>query len=100
MLTITDEAKAELQNVLEQNPGKSLRLVMAGFGCGGPSLGLTLDESNDDDTQQNINDIDVLLDPQVVRFADDQVIHFVQDGFTITPKDGGGCGSSCGGCGS
>jgi len=32
MLTITDEAKAELQNVLEQNPGKSLRLVMAGFG--------------------------------------------------------------------
>lgn len=32
MLTITDEAKAELQNVLDQNPGKSLRLVMAGFG--------------------------------------------------------------------
>jgi Fe-S cluster assembly iron-binding protein IscA len=32
MLTITDEAKAELENVLEQNPGKALRLVMAGFG--------------------------------------------------------------------
>lgn len=32
MLTITDEAKVELKNVLEQNPGKSLRVVMAGFG--------------------------------------------------------------------
>ncbi len=32
MLTITDEAKAELQSVLQQNPGKSLRVVMAGFG--------------------------------------------------------------------
>jgi hypothetical protein len=32
MLTITDEAKNELQNILEQNPGKSLRVVMAGFG--------------------------------------------------------------------
>lgn len=63
-------------------------------------MGLTLDESSDDDTQQTVNDINVLLDPQVVRFADNQVIHFVQDGFTITSKDGGGCGSSCGGCGS
>ncbi len=32
MLTITDDAKAELLNVLQQNPGKSLRVVMAGFG--------------------------------------------------------------------
>ncbi|MDD2557357.1 MAG: hypothetical protein RBR43_04355 [Desulfuromonadaceae bacterium] len=64
-------------------------------------MGLTLDESNEDDTHQQVNEIDVLLDPQVVRFADDQVIHFVQDGFTITSsKSGGGCGSSCGGCGS
>ncbi|MDY0212248.1 MAG: hypothetical protein RBR06_04540 [Desulfuromonadaceae bacterium] len=63
-------------------------------------MGLTLDESNEDDTRQQVNEIDVLLDPQVVRFADDQVIHFVQDGFTITSKSGGGCGSSCGGCGS
>ncbi|MFA5701718.1 MAG: hypothetical protein WC913_10615 [Desulfuromonas sp.] len=61
---------------------------------------MTLDESNEDDTRQQINEIDVLLDPQVVRFADDQVIHFVQDGFTITAKSGGSCGSSCSGCGS
>jgi Fe-S cluster assembly iron-binding protein IscA len=32
MLTITDEARDELKTVLEQNPGKSLRVTMAGFG--------------------------------------------------------------------
>ncbi len=32
MLTITDEARAELKTILEQNAGKSLRVTMAGFG--------------------------------------------------------------------
>ncbi len=32
MLTITDEASKELKEVLAQNPGKSLRVTMAGFG--------------------------------------------------------------------
>lgn len=32
MLTVTDEARSELKNILEQNPGKSLRITMAGFG--------------------------------------------------------------------
>jgi len=32
MLTITDEASKELKDVLGQNPGKSLRVTMAGFG--------------------------------------------------------------------
>ncbi|MCK9172225.1 MAG: hypothetical protein RBR03_04325 [Desulfuromonas thiophila] len=59
---------------------------------------MTLDESTDGDTQKTINEIEVLLDPQVIRFTDDQVIHYVQDGFTITSSKGGGCGSSCGGC--
>ncbi|MBN2644593.1 MAG: hypothetical protein JXR59_03855 [Desulfuromonadaceae bacterium] len=63
-------------------------------------MGLTLDEATDQDTQKTINDINVLLDPQVARFAGDQVIHYVQDGFTITPKSGSSCSSSCSGCGS
>lgn len=100
MLTITDEARTELKSILEQNDGKSLRVTMAGFGWGGPSLGLTLDESTDEDKVVTVNEVEVLLDAQVVRFADDQVIHYVQDGFTITSKEGSGCGSSCGGsCG-
>ncbi len=32
MLTITDDAKRVLQEILQQNPGKSLRVTMAGFG--------------------------------------------------------------------
>ena len=100
MLTITDEARDELKVVLEQNSGKSLRVTMAGFGWGGPSLGLTLDEATDKDKVLTVNEIEILLDAQVERFADDQVIHFVQDGFTITAKGGSSCGSSCGGsCG-
>jgi len=59
-------------------------------------LGLTLDEATAEDKVVTVNEIEVLLDGQVVRFADDQVIHFVQDGFTISAKDGGGC-DGCGG---
>lgn len=63
-------------------------------------MGLTLDESTEEDKVVTVNEVEVLLDAQVVRFADDQVIHYVQDGFTITSKEGSGCGSSCGGsCG-
>ncbi|WP_282755709.1 hypothetical protein [Desulfuromonas thiophila] len=32
MLTITDDAKRVLQEILQQNPGKFLRVTMAGFG--------------------------------------------------------------------
>lgn len=32
MLTVTDEARNELKNILEQNPGKYLRVTVAGFG--------------------------------------------------------------------
>ena len=98
MLTVTDEARNELKNILEQNPGKSLRVTMAGFGWGGPSLGLTLDESTDEDKKLVINEIEILVDAQVERFTDDQVIHFVQDGFTITSTNGGSCGSCSGSC--
>lgn len=63
-------------------------------------MGLTLDESTEQDKRLTANEIEVLVDPQVARFVDDQVIHFLQDGFTITSAKGGGCGSSCGGsCG-
>ncbi|MDY0191211.1 MAG: hypothetical protein RBR22_10800 [Desulfuromonas sp.] len=63
-------------------------------------MGLTLDEATAEDKVVTINEIEVLLDAQVSRFSDDQVIHFMQDGFTISSKNGSSCGSSCGGsCG-
>ena len=63
-------------------------------------MGLTLDESTVEDKVLTIKEIEVLLDAQVARFADDQVIHFVEDGFTISSTNSSGCSSSCGGsCG-
>ncbi len=32
MLTITDAARDEIKTILEQHPGKLLRVTMAGFG--------------------------------------------------------------------
>ena len=61
-------------------------------------MGLTLDESKDEDKKLVLNEIEILVDAQVERFTDDQVIHYVQDGFTITSTNGGSCGSCSGSC--
>lgn len=63
-ITITDSAK---QKIIEASKGTdfkqpALRLVFSGIGCGGPRLGLALDESdNTKDTVVVANEISVIM---------------------------------------
>ena len=84
MLEITDEAKDKLQEILNDNLGKHLRIVIAGVGWGGPKLGLALDEPNENEEITQINGIDVLISDEVKPFANRNIIDY------LNPPDGEG----------
>ena len=94
-MKVSDAAKAALEPILAQNPGKLLRIVFEGFGWGGPRLGLTLDESNENDTVLNANGIDLLVEKRLVSFLEDQLIDFLDNergqGFSISREYGSSC---------
>ena len=50
IIDLTDSAKGQLTKVKsEKNSEKPLRIYIAGYGWGGPSFGLALDDLKDDD---------------------------------------------------
>jgi iron-sulfur cluster assembly accessory protein len=104
MITITDKAAEEIQNVLKEQ-GKEdhgLRIFIAGMGCSGPAYGMALDkEPKEEDEVFDANGIKVLLDKQFSDYMDGAVVDYIDNdghsGFIINnPKvQAGGC-SSCG----
>jgi Fe-S cluster assembly iron-binding protein IscA len=95
MIKITDAAKDKLKEKLTGHPGKYLRIMTQGFGWGGPKLGLTLDESKENEKPQQINGMDVLVDDFAAAVAGDSTVEWVESPyggyFTITPDSGIGC---------
>jgi len=63
MINITENAKKEIPEVLKKYSGMMLRVIFSGFGWGGPSLGLTLDEPNKEEIFR-YDGIDILIDEQ------------------------------------
>lgn len=94
VLNITDLAKDKINEVLKENPGKHLRIVIQGMGWGGPRLGLALDEPNDKETIQ-VNGIDVLVSDSVKRYVDRNTIDYNDSawgrGFKISRAGYSGC---------
>jgi len=91
LLEITDTAKDKLQEVLDKNDGKHLRVVIASVGWGGPKLGLALDEPNENEATTQINGIDVLISDEVKPFADKNKIDYLKlpdgEGFVISTPE-------------
>lgn len=87
MISITDIAKEKIEEVLQSNPGKYLRIVIDGFGWGGPRLGLALDELNDSEAPVQVNGLEVLISDKVKGFADGSMVDYTKssygEGFTI-----------------
>ncbi len=63
MINISEEAKIEIPKTLKKYPGKMLRVIINGYGWGGPKLGLALDEPRKKETH-TYNDIDILIDEE------------------------------------
>ena len=94
MVQITDTARDKIQEVLDQNAGKYLRIFVDGAGWGGPRMGMALDEPEDNEQSVSVNGIDVLIADFAQPFVDGTTIDYVRqpqgEGFIITGA-GGGC---------
>ena len=93
MLTITETASENFKQILAENPGKSLRVVFEGFGWGGPSLGLVLDELKNEEETVEVNGIDLAIAEQVLPYTKGCKIDYISNahgqGFAIVPEHGG-----------
>ena len=94
MISITDLAKEKIEEVLQSNPGKYLRLIIQGYGWGGPQLGLALDEPRGSEVPVEVNGLGVLIADKVKGYVDGSVVDYIKssngEGFAIR-----GGGSSC-----
>jgi Fe-S cluster assembly iron-binding protein IscA len=70
MIEISDEVKIKIREILDQNPGKCLRIDLEGDGCAGPYLGVSLAVPEENETMTRVNGIDILIPEQVKRYAE------------------------------
>lgn len=113
MLEVTEMAGQKLKTYLEENKIDSAVRVAVMNGCGGPSLGLALDEAKATDATADQGGVQVIIDKDLLGQCSAVRVDFTegsgcgcQSGFSVTasvplPNTGGGCGGSCssGSCG-
>lgn len=98
-IEVTNEAKNEITKVLanEKNAGKLLRIYIAGYGWGGPSFGLALDEPKDEDVEIMVDDNKFIVEDVVTENFDSFTVDFsdnwLRRGFSVYPN--GVAASSC-----
>lgn len=68
-ISFDEKTKNALLNKIETN--KSFRLMIKGFGWGGPTLGAVLDEQNEDDISENINGVKFIVNKDEEYIFDD-----------------------------
>jgi iron-sulfur cluster assembly protein len=123
MITMSDVAADKIKEILnaEGVPNHSLRVVANEGGCCGPTYEIMIDEtSGEGDTVVEKNGARLFVDASTAKVLDGAVLGFASDeegeGFTLgfpngapagdgcgcgqeSPKRGGACGPSSGGCG-
>ena len=114
MLEVTEMAGQRLKAYLQENKIDSAIRVAVMNGCGGPSLGLALDEIKESDSSADQEGVRVIIDTELLNQCESVRVDFSEgsgcgckSGFSVTasiplPNSEGGCGGSCssGGCGS
>jgi Fe-S cluster assembly iron-binding protein IscA len=81
VIEISDVAKSKIREILDKNPGKSLRIVVEGDGCAGPYLGLSLDEASSSEQTIRVSGIDVLVSDEVKRYAEITTVNIFLNNF-------------------
>jgi len=97
-IEITSPAKDELAKVVanKKNESKLLRIYIAGYGWGGPTFGLALDELKDEDMEFDVEDFKFVMEDLIVEnygnFTVDFSDNWLRRGFSVYPD---GVASSC-----
>jgi len=113
MVEVTDNAIKNIKAYLAANNiDSAIRVAMMG-GCGGPSLGLAIDESKPGDQVHEQEDVRFLVDKDLLAQCGSVKIDFVEPqtteggcgcggggGYKVSSANpladaGGGCGGSC-----
>lgn len=97
-INITDVAKQELKKILDhKKTDKLLRLYITGYGWGGPSFGIALDELKEGDEEIKIDNFNFIVGDELTdtygKFTIDYSDNWMRRGFSIIPDRGGS--SSC-----
>lgn len=87
-MQITDSAKQFLVNVMESRGAEGIRLYSV-MGCCGPQYSLSLDGSQESDTIQTINGIQVAIESQIVDT--DELVLDQEDGNLVLLGSNSGC---------
>ncbi|MHC1790449.1 IscA/HesB family protein [Solidesulfovibrio sp.] len=101
MVSLTDSARAELDNYFADKQKTPIRVYLNKGGCCGPSLTLALDEARDNDDVFELNGYTVVVDKALMAEASPIGIDMTDYGFAVTSSlqlGGGSCGSGSG-CG-
>ncbi len=114
MLQVTETATEKIKEYLSDNNQSGPVRVTVMSGCGGPSLGLALDDAKESDAVVELDGLKVIMDRTLLEECGQTKVDFQPPsgcgcgggGFTVVsatplPGSGGGCGGSCssGSCG-
>jgi Uncharacterized conserved protein len=103
MLTVTDDARKELDAYFDGKEKGAIRIFLAQGGCSGPRLALALDEPSDEDTTFDQAGYQFCVNKALLEAAKTVTIDCSAMGFTVESEvsfgGGGGCASCGGGCG-
>jgi iron-sulfur cluster assembly protein len=103
MLEITEKASEMIKDFLKDKDDiQAIRIMLSQGGCSGPSLGMALDESRDDDREFDDHGIRFIVEKslyeRVKPIKVDYVNSHMGSGFNITsnmPVQPSSCCSSC-----
>ncbi|MDA3969749.1 MAG: IscA/HesB family protein [Desulfobulbaceae bacterium] len=116
MLEVTESALTNVKDYLDQQKiDSAIRVSLMSGGCAGPSLGLAIDETKDNDHTFDHDGVSFVVDKGLATTCGAIKVDFIEKkdgdcgcggggGFTVTsekPLSSGGCGGSCssGACG-
>jgi HesB-like selenoprotein len=95
-ITIDDNTKASLSKALQEREKEAVRIAIKGFGWGGPTFGVVLDEQKEDDDVFVVDEIKVVAEKEFSFLFDDTKIvetkgYFGNSFNVITGRDSGSC---------
>ena len=107
MISLTEEARKELEAYFEGKEKTPIRVYLAPGGCSGPRLALALDEPGEDDETSEDNGLTLCINKELAEKVGAVTVGMTHMGFVVESEiplpsggNGGGCSSCCGGCGS
>lgn len=96
-LNVTNTAIEQIKSIMEKKDAfdKKIRLYVSGYGWGGPSYGIALDEQHNEDKTQDIDGITFLVDENLVDQVDAFNVDYTKDwtgkGFRVTTGNSSSC---------